>query len=85
VTTATASVVGPGNNAILNVPVSCPGSTHAVGGGSSFSAAPTNGQQVALQESNPTGGSPATGWRVRYQQTAAGATVWSVTVYVICS
>jgi len=41
---------------------------------------------VFLQESNPAGGSPPTGWHVRYQQLNAGATPnWSVTVSAICS
>jgi hypothetical protein len=88
VTTNTVAIGTPGNNTILNASVGCPGSTHAVGGGSSFATAPTTSQQVALQESNPTG-SPPTGWHVRYQQMAAGGgaggTNWSVIVSVICS
>ena len=64
--------------------VSCPGGKNALGGGGSIVSGGI--ANPAIQASEPTGGSPPTGWSVTGLATAAlPIGNWSVTTYVICA
>jgi hypothetical protein len=77
--TSASNIISPKTQA-----VSCPNGKNALGGGGSIVSGGT--ANPAIQASEPTGGSPPTGWSVTGLATAAlPLGNWSVTAYVICA
>jgi len=62
--------------------VSCTGVKKALGGGGSISLV---SDQVAIQDSEPTGGSLPTGWTVTAVANDILVPAWTVTASVICA
>jgi hypothetical protein len=77
--TATTFVLG--NFGAYAASASCPAGKYAIGGGGDTTD--VNPGDSTLMDSEPTGGSPATGWMVNYSVNAfySGG---SLTAYVIC-
>ena len=65
--------------------VSCPGGKKALGGGGSIIVSGGPNTDLAIQASQPSGGSPPTVWSVTGVETDAVAANWSVTAFVICA
>ena len=82
VVTNAASISGA-LNATLPVNVSCPAGKLALGGGGSVTNA-TAGENVSLNQSNPSG-TPPTGWHVQAEQGSVGTQSWTLTAYVVCT
>jgi hypothetical protein len=55
-----------------------------MGGGAAISGGVAN-QNLALQQSAPTGATQASGWHAQAEQLAGGGTTWSITAYAVCS